>query len=96
MASDLEEENNAFLQFEHPILRDESERKVDISDDPKKPELILDCEWTNNMYVEAYEYKSGIRLIVINEQNEIELDLMRSSIEEAIRELEEYMELGIE
>lgn len=91
-----QEEKNAYLQSEHPTLREEKEIKVDISENPKKPEVILDCEWTNNLYVEAYEYTTGVRLIVINEQNEIEMDLFRKTVEEAIKELEDYMELEVE
>ena len=58
-------------------------------------EQIFKMEWFGGRNIEAYQYKNGVRLIVIDYKNTIEMDLFNDTLEEVMQALEDNTELGV-
>lgn len=80
-------QNNAILTPEAPSLR-QSEKLIDVTDTLFKTTKIYEQEISKNYKVEGYEYISGIRLLVYNKENEIEMDVFDDDIESSLKQVE--------
>ncbi|MGF7534876.1 hypothetical protein AAGG74_14495 [Bacillus mexicanus] len=85
---------NTFLSDSGLVIRDEKEIIEDITDNPEGINQVYKTEWFGNRTIEAYQYNNGIRILVFNYKDQTEMDIFEDTFEEAMKRVEENMELG--
>lgn len=77
------------------VILDQSDAVENISSLPSKVKKIYQSEMFGGREIEAYQYINGVRIIVVNHKNEIEMDVFEDTFEEAMHTVEENTELSV-
>jgi hypothetical protein len=86
---------NIFLSEDGIIVLDNSESIEELSDNPSKIKNIFKSDCFGGRKIEAYQYVNGVRAIVVNHKEQIEMDIFEDTFEDAMAVVEENMELNV-
>lgn len=83
-------ENNAVVMQETPALK-QNEIIHDISDSTFKDELFYEEEISEYYKIKSYKTVSGIRVFLLNDENEVEIDAYGNDLDEAMALIKEEL-----
>lgn len=89
------EDENIFLSNEGIIVSDNKDIVEEITDNPTSIKRTFESDWFGGRNIEAYQYINGVRILVSNHKNQVEMDIFEDTFEGAMAIVEDNIELGV-